>query len=285
MDVQPQLLLCTHGGEETRPALDYGVDLAGVLGWPVLVLGVDEKSGQENAVGELVEAAENRLKALGLQYQTERVHGSVEDAIAVRARSGAYLTVLGRLGRPVWQQVISGRSFRRVLSEMTTPLLYVPARRWPVRRMLVCSGGLGYASSLAHLSIYLARACGASAALLHVVEPGGLNYPLAHQVEEHWDKLLETDTPQGHNLKRIFQEMEQAGLEVEVRIRRGMVVHEILEEIKRGDYDLVGMGSPHSTHSLRHYYLPNVTAEVAETADVPILAVRYGFEFSSDSNQ
>jgi nucleotide-binding universal stress UspA family protein len=52
-------------------------------------------------------------------------------------------------------------------------------------------------------------------------------------------------------------------------------VEEVLKEIKQGDYDLVCMGSPYSSHSLLHLYTPNVTAEVAETAHIPILTARF----------
>jgi nucleotide-binding universal stress UspA family protein len=51
-------------------------------------------------------------------------------------------------------------------------------------------------------------------------------------------------------------------------------VHEILDEVRQGKYDLLGMGSPYSAHSLRHLYMPNVTAEVAEGVLLPVLAVR-----------
>jgi nucleotide-binding universal stress UspA family protein len=60
------------------------------------------------------------------------------------------------------------------------------------------------------------------------------------------------------------------------------VVHEILEEMRNGHYDLVAMGSPYSSESLRHLYMPNVTAEVAETLISPILVVRQGFELGVD---
>jgi hypothetical protein len=35
------------------------------------------------------------------------------------------------------------------------------------------------------------------------------------------------------------------------------------------------MGSPYSSHALRQFYSPNVTAEIAETDLVPVLTARY----------
>lgn len=115
--------------------------------------------------------------------------------------------------------------------------------------------------------------------LLNVVEPITYDYPTSRQVQEHVEGLVGTDTPQGRNLKTALSEAQAAGVPVEVKVRHGTIVHEILKEIRSGDYDLVGMGSPHSPSGLRHFFLPNVTAEVAEVIDRPVLTVRAGYDF------
>ena len=48
-----------------------------------------------------------------------------------------------------------------------------------------------------------------------------------------------------------------------------------LAEAREGNYDLLCMGSPYSSHTLRQLYTPNVTAEIAETDLVPVLTARY----------
>jgi len=52
-------------------------------------------------------------------------------------------------------------------------------------------------------------------------------------------------------------------------------VEEILAEIKEGDYDLLCMGSPYSGNVFRQLYTPNVTAEIAEAAGIPVLTARF----------
>jgi hypothetical protein len=42
------------------------------------------------------------------------------------------------------------------------------------------------------------------------------------------------------------------------------------------------MGSAYSAHSLRHLYMPNVTAEVSEVVAIPLLSVRLGYELSRE---
>ena len=53
------------------------------------------------------------------------------------------------------------------------------------------------------------------------------------------------------------------------------MVEEILGELKEGNYDLLCMGSSYSTNTLRQYYAPHVTAEVAEAAHCPVLTARF----------
>jgi nucleotide-binding universal stress UspA family protein len=174
--------------------------------------------------------------------------------ISRHAEGGNAITVVGPLGRPWLRRILQGRSFRRLLARVKTPLLYVPVKRLPVRNVLVCLGGLGYALGVEHLSIYLARKAGASVTLLHVVEPVTRDYPVAQKIQGHWQQILETDTPQGRNLRSALEDMQRAGLAVEFHVRMGSVVREILEEVRSGKYDLVAMGSPYSSESLRHLF-------------------------------
>jgi nucleotide-binding universal stress UspA family protein len=275
------LLLCTNGNESTFPALDYGLWLARLLNASVDLLGIVELPGQQELVQAVLNETVKKLDTAQIAYKTLLDKGRGSEVIARVAQTKNYLTVVGPLGRPVWQRVLQGRSFRRILERVETPIFYVPAARLQLKRMLICLGGLKYAQSLEHLGLYLARLTGAKITLLHVVEPITLDYPTARQVQGHWKEILVTETPQGHNLRLAMEEVRQAGLEAEFKVRHGSVVHEIQNEIMHGSYDLLGMGSAYSAHSLRHLYMPNVTAEVAEGVEIPLLSVRLGYELGS----
>lgn len=272
----PTLLLCTNGNPASRPALEYGVWLASTLKAPVFLLGVIESGSQADPVDRLMRETIEQLKEAGVPHQADLDRGRASIVISRWAATGRFLTVVGRLGRPAWRVVVQGRSFRRLLEKIESPILYVPQARLPLRRILICMGGLNYASGMEHLILYLAQAVQAQVTLLHVVEPINLDYPVARRTQLHWKEILETDTPQGNNLRQALIEARQAGVETTFKVRQGSAVHEILDEVHTGDYDLVGMGSPYSAHSLRRLYMPNVTAEVAESLELPVLAVRKG---------
>jgi len=269
-----QLMLCTNGDEASCPALDYGIWLAELLQTPVFLLGIVEHQDDEKEVGQLLEETQARLQAQGIPHQVliDRGRGSL--VIARHAQEGGFITVVGPLGRPVWRRYLQGRSFRRMLSRIETPIVYVKESRLPLQHILLCLGGLGYAQSVAQLCIELARSVKVRITVFHVVEPITLEYPIAKTVQEHLDNILETDTPQGKNLSRVMEDIKTAGLESELRVRQGNPVREILREVEEGDYDMIGLGSPYSVHSLRHMYMPNVNAEVAEAVGIPVLTAR-----------
>ena len=114
--------------------------------------------------------------------------------------------------------------------------------------------------------------------LFHVVPPIDLDYPVANELQDQWQDLLESDTLPGRNMRTALEMVKESDLPVEVKVQHGNVVPEILDEIRDGDYDMICMGSPHSAHGLRQLYVPNVTAEVAEAIQFPLLTARLSLE-------
>jgi nucleotide-binding universal stress UspA family protein len=272
---KPILLLCTNGDLHTRPALEYGVWLAEAIKAEVELLGVSESSDEAGIVKALLEETASRLDLLGISHKTILDSGQGPETIA-RYAGPQHLTVVGPLGRTTWRRMVHGRSIRQIMEKVPIPILYIRQAHLKLERILLCMGGLGYTASMELVALYLAQATQARITILHVVEPVNLEYKTAREVQANWQNILETDTPQGQNLSLALAIAQGTGLKVEFKVSRGNIVHQILEEARQGSYDLIGMGSPYSAHSLRHLYMPNVTAEVAEALECPILTARQG---------
>lgn len=273
-------LICTNGNETTWPAIEYGAWAASASRSKVFLLGIaehlpsariDAKYPLEDIFARAVELFEKE----GLEYSLDVQNGDAEQVIPREAHKRDGITVIGRLARTPLRRFFAGRSIRHLLAEIATPILYVPQSCLPMRKMLVCSGGLGYEVSAEQVAIRLAVVSKAQVVLLHVAPPVDLDYPSARAERENWRDPERTDSLSARNLRRARDAARAAGLEAEIKARQGNVVEEILAEIKEGHYDLVCMGSPYSGHGLRHLYGPNVTDEVAESAPCPILTARY----------
>jgi nucleotide-binding universal stress UspA family protein len=275
-----ELLITTNGYKGTWPAIEYGAWLGKVLGLKVTLLGVTEKLNpaqidDHHPLEDVFGRAVGLFQQNGLEYRLEVQNGNAEEVIPREARLGEFITVIGPLGRPHIRHWLTGRSIHSLMEQIIGPIMYVPEIRLPLRKALICVGGLGYEVTAEMLAMRVAAMTKAEIVLLTVVPPVDLDYPEARVVRENWQHLADTDTLAGRSLRKGLLIAKEAGLAASVKIRNGSAVEEILAEVREGNYDLLCMGSPFSSNALRQLYTPNVTAEIAESDLVPVLTARY----------
>lgn len=276
----PDILIVTNGFKGTWAAIEYGAWLAELMQAKVTLLGVNEKPGSESQedhdlLHDIFARAVELFRQKGVEYSLEIRNGRAEQVIPQKANQGDFLTVVSPLGRSRIRQWLTGRSFRALMEEMKGPILYVPEVRLPLRKLLISAGGLGYEVDAENLALQLAALSRADVTIVHVIPPTDLDYPTTRDVREHMKDLQDTDTILGRSLRKGLEIAEEAGLNAKLITRQGHVVEEILAEVRKGNYDMVCMGSRYSAHALRQLYTPNVTAEVAEAAHCPVLTVRH----------
>ena len=281
--MKPKLTIFTNGYDGTWNSIDLGAQLAKVLGLEIELIGVVEEDDVHHPVEEIFSKAVTLFQDLGLVYDLELEPGIVEDVAKKRKNLARIpmdinqpdtIVLVGTFGRSQVRKMLVGKSFRYIMESVGQPILYVPEFRFPVKKILLCIGGLGYPVKAEPLILNIAKACGAEITLFSVVPPIEFDYPEARIVKENWQRLAETDTIIGRTLREGVALATAAEVGVSVKTSHGNVLDEIRSEIKRGQYDLVVMGSHFSSHTLRQMYAPNVTAEIAETCSVPILTLR-----------
>lgn len=274
------VLIVTNGYKGTWSAIEQGAWLAETLDTSITLLGVTESINpaaidDHHPLEEVFERAVGLFKAQGVAYRLEVQQGSADGIIPKRARQGESIVVLSPLGRPQFRRMLAGRSIRHFIEDIEQPILYVPQSKLPVQKILICVGGLGYEVNAEHLAMQIALKSRAEITLLHIVPPGDLDYPTARTVRDNWQRLEQTDTPVGRSLRQGLEIAKADGLTAIVKGRQGNIVEEILAETRDGKYDLVCMGSSYSVHSLRQMYSPNVTSEISEVVNCPVLTARY----------
>jgi len=275
-----ELLITTNGYKGTLPAIEYGAWFAESMQMKVTLLGVTEEVNpaaidDHHPLEAIFEIAVSLFKEKGLEYRLEVQNGEAEHTIPLKSNSGDYITVVGPLGRPQIKRWLTGRSIRSLMEQIVSPILYVPNARLPLKKLLISSGGLGYEAATENLAFKVASVNHAEVTILHVIPPTDLDYPSTRRVRGHTGDLASTDTLAGRSLKKALDIAQQAGLNARTKVRKGIIVEEILAEIKEGDYDIVCMGSSFSGNALRQYYAPNITAEVADGSHCPIMTARY----------
>jgi len=277
------LNLFTNGHEETWNSVQFSVVIAKQLDARIKLIGVIEPNDAEHPVEEMFSKALTLFQAENIDYELEIENGLVEDVAKTRHEliSPRYeddeiqhIVVLSPFGRTALKKMWAGKSFRTLMSMFGKPIFYIQESRLPIKRILVCVGGLGISVISEGLVVNLARPKETEVTLLTVVPPIDVDYPEARLIRENWVNLAETDTVVGRTLKHGLEVAKQAGVKAECKVRHGNIMEEIKAEIATGNYDLVVMGSTYSSSSLRQLYGPNVTADIAETFKVPILTIR-----------
>lgn len=270
------VLLCTDGTSRSGPAVAFGCRLAALLKARVTVLGALAQPNREPALScSLADVCAN-LSAAGLRCDTVMRQGLPRRAIVAQATEERYaLIVVGLLERGRMRRWLRGPSTRRALRDVAAPVLVVPADRPVLRRILLCSSDLWYPAETIRLVGQIAQAAGAEVTLLYVIPQPLLRYPILREVEDAWGALLQTDIPQGRNLKAGRDALRGLGIETGVRLRHGPVVEQIMSEIREGEYDLVALGSTYAARGLRRYFVSSITDFVVERAGRPVLVVRH----------
>ena len=276
----PDLLVTTNGFKGAWPAIEYGAWLAAALQMKIILLEVNEKPNpakeeDHSPLEEILTQAVELFQQKELDYSTELQVGHAEEVIPRRANAGDFITVLGPLGRPQIRRWLVGRSIRHFMASIKGPILYVPKIRLPLDKMLICLGGLGYEVAAESLAFQVAMKTSAEVTLLHVVGPTNLDYPASRAVRENWNHLVDTNTLPGRSLRQALEIAHSIGVKASLTARQGKAEEEILKEIEHGNYDLVCMGSPYSANIMRQLYTPNITADIAEAVDCPLLTARH----------
>ena len=275
-----ELLITTNGFQGTWFGIEYGVWLAEIMQMKITLLGITEVLNpaaidDRHPLEAIFERAVQLFKEKRLDYSLEVRNGEAEHVIPEKANSGNYITVVSPLGRTQIRRLIVGRSIRPLMERIQGPILYVPEMRLPLKKILISAGGLGYEAAAENLALQVASANQADVTILHVVPPTDLDYPTTRGLRGHTNDLAETNTLPGRSLRHALEIAQNAGLNARAIARQGIIVEEILAELREGNYDMVCMGSSYSANTLRQYYAPNVTAEVAVSAHCPVLTARY----------
>lgn len=172
----------------------------------------------------------------------------------------------------------------RVAEQAPCPVLVARGRVGPIRRILLCDSGARSRLATSKLHTPLLDRFTASLAelldgeeevtVLHVMSqisagPGVRGKQLRADVEE----LIAELAPEGELLKEDLQTLSRPGIRPSPKVRHGLVVEEIVDEARDGDYDLVVVGA-HNGEGWQRVLLDDLAHEILLQIDRPILVVR-----------
>ncbi|MBT3321823.1 MAG: universal stress protein [Anaerolineae bacterium] len=268
-----KILLVTNGCTQGWATIQYATEMAKIMKMPLTLLGIVEKFDMEHPVEEIFSRAVSLFQEKKIAYDLQLVNGDTEDVLEKMSWDDKTYLFVGPLGRSQFRQWFVGRSFRKILEKVSSPIFYVREARLPIKKILMCFGGLDYTSNAEKIGLEIGRRAGAEVKFLHVVPPVESEHLPTQETEKKPEKLI--DKKPAKTLEKAQEHADDEGVETNIVVRQGNIVQQIIEELETQNYDLVCMGSSFShPDKLRQYYAPNVTAEVAEAVNCPILSAR-----------
>jgi nucleotide-binding universal stress UspA family protein len=272
-----KILICSDGTRQADTATRLGGVLAATCKAEVSLLGIAENAGDNDPLRAALDEEASALRQLGVTPEVLMREGDpIRKIVELTDADGYDLAIIGarRKGNSglYWR---SGKTYE-VIKAVPTPVLIAIGTRSRFQRFLVCTGGKRYIDDAVKLTGEVAACAGAAVTLLHVMAEPPAIYADLMRLEEDVERLLASGSELGENLRRDKQTLEGMGVRTEVRIRHGLVLDQVFQEVADGHYDLIVTGSSQTRGPLRHYIMGDLTREIVNRSMCPVMVARAG---------
>ena len=263
------------------PPAEAAIQLGGLLAEPlkaqIALLGIAETSSDEQSLREALQKQAGLLDGCGISLDIIVQSGEPVRQIVDQTSKNRYdLVVIGARWTGATGHHWRSEKTYEVIKSIQPPVLVAIGECKKLKRFLVCTGGKEFIEQAVQFTGTLAAAVNASVTLLHVMAEPPAMYADLVRLEENVDQLLESKSELGTNLRRQKRELERLGVSAEVRLRHGIVINQVFEEAREGDYDLIVTGTSQARGLLRHYIMGDLTRTILNRANVPVLVARAG---------
>jgi nucleotide-binding universal stress UspA family protein len=272
-----KILICSDGMPASENAIELGALLAGPLKAQITLLGIAEKSSDERPLRDTLEKQAQTLRTQNARPDIVVRAGDPVRQIFDQTSNASYdLVLVGARWTGATGHYWRSEKTYEVIKTIQPPVLVAIGERKQLKRFLVCTGGKEFIEQAVQFTGEIAAALGASVTLLHVMaEPPAIYINLV-RLEENVDQLLESKSELGTNLRRQRRELQRLGVSAEVRLRHGIVIDQVFDEVRTGDYDLIVTGTSQARGLLGHYIMGDLTRSILNRADCPVLVARAG---------
>lgn len=275
-----KILICTDGS----PAAEEAATLVTRLGYPadvqITLLGVSTEDEEQM---ELCNSMDRIVATLGGSRQglvrTLRHGHPVEEILRELQSQGYDLVVVGERGHHHGLPLLKlGSTAGKLARRINTHLLvarHVPKK---VQKILVCTGAEEPSVETIQRTGRLIKEMEAQVTLLHVMSQ------VFFGPRSQADDLLDTaetamarETREGKHLKLAMEQLEKTGVKGPIipALRHGLVVDQVLTEVRKGKCDLLVVGAHHQAGQNRwlEILLDDVADQLLNQAPCSVLVV------------
>lgn len=272
-----RVLIATGGAAHSEIAIRQLAELALTVPVQATVLNVVHSERDRERSEEILAHAVELLEDVVEEVDTLTAIGTAAEEIVREGQTGKYdLILMGDRRTHSLLSRLRGAVTQQVVNQTSLPVLVAKQEARPIERILICDSGVQSPTLLQlfsrHLPALLTNVT--EIALLHVMSqisaaPGIPGVDLRASAEE----LIEAETFEGTILERDVAFLNKLNLSPIAIVRHGLVVDEIVEEARAGDYDLVVIGA-HREENLPWYLLDDQARDLLLTLDRATLVIR-----------
>lgn len=281
-----RILVAVDGTQHSDLAVALTATLAQVVSVPVAVTLLTVSKQQKATAARLSildRAAEQLGTAVADIEKRVVLHHTRHPAEAIlEAAVGHDLVVMGKRPSTDWRALLMGPTTRQVVGHTLCPVLIAKERpavsggqAAPLRHMLLCDSGL---QDPPLLNRFLKRMGylineDTDVTVLHVMSQISAAPGVAgSQLRADADELMESDAWEGAFLRQDEELLAQKGITRRIKVRHGLVLDEIIEELRDEQYDLLVIGG-HRTEGLPNFLLEDISRQLVAKVQRPILVI------------
>jgi nucleotide-binding universal stress UspA family protein len=270
-----KILVCSDGSERARRALASAAIIANAAKAEITIFGITEAEQDEPKLLEALREEAKVFQEQKLQLEIVTKIGDPVEEITRRTRETPYdLAVIGAERRGAQEFFLPSTKAYAIAEAISPPVLIVPVSRPAIKRILICSGGGAYIDNAVRFTSKMAKVLSAEITLFTVTPQPPAMHGTIFRRQEDVAALLKSNSALARNLRTEKEIIEGDGVPATVELRHGIVIQQILAEIQRGDYDLVVSGSWPVRDAWRNYAIGNVTREIVNRTERPVLVIR-----------
>lgn len=266
-----KILVLVDASSAAEGAARAAAVIAAGLNAPLTILGVAGGSADDAGLEAALAAAYEIARPGAPSVESIRASGDLFEVASRRtSETPTSLVVAGSgsrraIGATVW----------RLVRELHPPVLVTPPGAFSPKRALFCTGGERFIEEGARFAARVAAALGVSVTVFHVSpDLPGMYGDRLREGEISPREFLASNSRLARNVRRQTEIFRLAGAATELRLAAGDVVNCVLEEVRRGQHDLLIVGSSPRRGAIQTYMLGDRTREIVGTAGRPFLVLR-----------
>lgn len=273
-----RILVATGGAPHSMLAVRFAGILARDLRAHLTILTVVKNEREQASAERILDEASTLMRQYIPTCEVRIRVGHPAHEIITEAEERQYdLIVIGeRQHHTLATRFLLGATAERVIEHAPCPVVVAKGKIAPIRKILICSGVRTDDSlvdrAVAQLEPALALAT--TLTVLHVMsQVSTAPEKSGHTLQATAEELIAEESHEGQILTHDKVQLLGAGIEPALKVRHGLVVEEILNEARVGNYNIIVIGA-HQGGGWRRILLDDLTHQVLVGADRPVLVIR-----------